>query len=103
MEFEQTVVVDAKKAMDPNSDGGVRITKAEAQCIRQKAVNRVYAYLGDNGVDDIIKVLGFADRAALGQFITGKIEQAVLNMKLGKEWKPWRVLDLGPDKEDETE
>lgn len=76
---EQVFVKSIKLAKDPSSDGGVKITDAEALEIKQRVLRRIKENIGVKGLVKLGKVLGLNDRGVTAM-IEAKIEAAVLNV-----------------------
>lgn len=77
---------------DEDSDGGEKITKKEAEMLKQAALDHVKAYWGKKGLKEMGKVLGFGgflglfgkDEAGMEKMISDKIEAAVHDVKAAK-------------------
>jgi hypothetical protein len=67
----QTYVDEVRKAA---ADGA--LTDAEKAAAKQKAVAAAKAYLGPQGLDSLVKILGL-DGGSLDAYLAGKIEAAV--------------------------
>ncbi len=76
---EQVAVKSIKLAKDPSSDGGMKITDAEAREIKQRVLRRIKENVGIKGLMKLGKVLGLNDRGVT-EMIEAKIESAVLDM-----------------------
>ena len=67
----QTTKRQLKAAKDPASDGGTRVTEAEAAALKQAAWDEITAYWGAKGLATAGKVIGLGD---VTRFVNGKIE-----------------------------
>lgn len=76
---EQVWVKSVKLAKSPSSDGGVKITDAEALEIKQRVLRRVKENVGVKGLVKLGKVLGL-DGQGVTDMIEAKIEAAVLDV-----------------------
>lgn len=74
--IEQVMVKEIKASKDPNSDGGTKVTKAEAERIKQAAIEAVKDYWGVKGLGELAKVLGI-DGPGLSSLLEKKVEAAV--------------------------
>ncbi len=76
---EQVAVKSIKLAKDPSSDGGMKITDAEAREIKQRVLRRIKENIGVKGLVKLGKVLGLNDQGVT-DMIEAKIEAAVLDV-----------------------
>ena len=76
---EQVVVKSIKLAKDPSSDGGVKITEAEAKAIKRRVLARIQENIGVKGLVKLGKVLGLDSQGVTGM-IESKIESFVLDV-----------------------
>ena len=76
---EQVAVRSIKLAKDPSSDGGVKITDAEARKIKQRVLGRIKENVGVKGLVKLGKVLGLDSQGVTGM-IESKIESYVLDV-----------------------
>ncbi len=76
---EQVAVRNIKLAREPSSDGGIKITDAEAHEIKRRVLERIKENVGVKGLVKLGKVLGLNDRGVTGM-IEAKIEAAVLDV-----------------------
>lgn len=77
-----------EEARDPASPGGEKITKEEADMLKNAAMEHVKSYWGKKGMKELGKVLGFGgllgfgkDEAGVEKLISDKIEAAVHDVK----------------------
>ncbi len=76
---EQVVVKNIKAAKSPSSDGGMKITSAEAKVIKRRVLDRIKENVGVKGLLKLGKVLGL-DVQGVSDMIEAKIEAAVLDV-----------------------
>jgi len=76
----ETAKAEIQKARDPKSPGGAKITKEEAEALKEACLAKVKAYWGKKGLKTAAKVLGFGDEG-LAMFLGDQIEKAVKENK----------------------
>lgn len=76
----QTLKKEIKKAKNPKSKGGKKLTKEEAQEIKEKVLEEFKNLWGVKGIAKLAKILGFSEDK-IYDFLDNKIEEAVFNNK----------------------
>jgi len=93
LEIQQTEVDAIKLVTSEASPGGRRITQEEAKYLASKARDRAKAYLGDNGIQGAMYVMGFGkDFRRFDDFLTSRIEASVQEQK---RLKPATLMGTG--------
>lgn len=82
--IEQTTVKGIKSARSPDSPGGVKITQAEADAIKEQALKALQNYWGEPGLKELGKVFGL-DPKNVNTLLTSKIEAAVHDISEAKK------------------
>lgn len=77
----QTYVKEIKAAREPDSDGGTSLTDHEKAYAMRQAINAAKSFIGQKGLDEIMKVLGLSE-AAVDTLLEKKIEVAVNQAKV---------------------
>lgn len=75
--IQQTEVKAIKAAKDPGSPGGTKITNTEAKELASLALERVKLFVGADGVEAVMYVLGFNDSTMFDDYLVQKVESAV--------------------------
>ncbi len=76
----ETAKAEIVKAKKPDSPGGTKITKAEAEQLKSACLDKIKAYWGEKGLAAAANVLGFDDKG-IEAFIDDEIERAVADEK----------------------
>lgn len=92
LELEQTEVALLKASLGEGSDGGRRITPAEAKQLGAVALEKVKAFMGPRGVQELLYILGATDSRAVDRFISSRIEATVLESKGGATHIPSAII-----------
>lgn len=81
-EAEQTAVAAIKAGRDPKSPGGVKLTKQEAEHIKDEVLAKFKKLWGTPGLMLLMRILGL-DSGSLDEWLEAKVEALVLVEKRG--------------------
>ena len=77
-EIQRIEVEALQEATSPESPGGRKITRDEAERLANIALERVREYLGADGLATLMFVLGLKTEVAANRFLRGRIQAAFL-------------------------